>query len=73
MPNQEATPRRTFRSPDEIWEPAKRVAEERGETLTDVLNRALVIYARTYGHGLILSAGPVAPTSPADTDDEAED
>jgi len=46
VPNQEATPRRTFRSPDEVWEPAKRVAKDRGETLTDVLNRALIQYVR---------------------------
>lgn len=48
MPNQEATPRRTFRSPDDTWLPAKRVAKDRGETLTDVLNRALVRYARAH-------------------------
>jgi hypothetical protein len=43
MPNQERTPRRTFRS-GEPWELAKPVAAERGETLTDVLNRALREY-----------------------------
>lgn len=51
MPNQPATPLRSFRSADEIWEPALRVAADRGETLTDVLNRCLIRYVREYGHG----------------------
>jgi hypothetical protein len=44
VPNQEATPRRTVRVPDELWEAAKRVAKDRDETLTDVINRALLAY-----------------------------
>jgi len=48
VPNIEATKRRTFRSPDDIWEPAKRVAKGQGETLTDVLNRALIQYIRLH-------------------------
>lgn len=32
----------------EIWFPAKRVAKGQGETVTDVLNRALVQYIRVH-------------------------
>lgn len=42
----EHTPIRNFRSPDKIWLPAKERAAERGETLTDVLNRALAEYIK---------------------------
>lgn len=40
-PNAPKTPTRTFRAPDSEWDPAKVAAAERGETLTDVLRRAL--------------------------------
>lgn len=49
MPNQPATPTRSVRVPDEEWEAAKRVASDRGETLTDVIRRALRRYVREYG------------------------
>jgi hypothetical protein len=39
------TTHRTFRCTDEVWLPAKRAAEQRGETITDVLVRALKEYA----------------------------
>lgn len=45
-PNQPATPNRTVRVSDEIWEEAMRKAHERGETLTAVIIRALVRYIR---------------------------
>ena len=49
MPNQEATPRRTVRVPDELWQAAIRVASDRNETVTDVINRALRRYVRDFG------------------------
>lgn len=48
VPNQEATPRRTVRVPDELWEAAKRKAADEGETITDVVVRALTRYVRDY-------------------------
>jgi hypothetical protein len=48
MPNQEATPRRSIRVPEERWLAAKRVAKDRGETLTEVINRALERYVRAH-------------------------
>ena len=47
-PNQPATPNRTVRVPDEVWEAAKRVAADRDETLTEVIIRALVRYVREH-------------------------
>lgn len=49
MPNQPATPNRTVRVPDELWEAAKRKAADRGETVTAVILRALTRYVREYG------------------------
>ncbi|MGH3828065.1 MAG: hypothetical protein ACRDQX_12985 [Pseudonocardiaceae bacterium] len=40
----EGTARRSIRIPDEIWRPAVRKAQERGETVSDVLRRALIAY-----------------------------
>jgi hypothetical protein len=40
------TPIRTLRVPDELWEAAQARAKERGETVTDVLIRALKRYVR---------------------------
>ena len=48
MPNQPATPTRTFRCPDELWEAVQRKAADDGETVTDVLIRALRRYVREY-------------------------
>lgn len=48
VPNQPATPTRTFRCPDDLWHEALRKAEDRGETVTDVLIRALERYVRDY-------------------------
>lgn len=49
MPNQPKTQRKTpLRSvpvPDEIWKPAQAKAAERGESLSEVVRRALVRYA----------------------------
>lgn len=43
-----ATPHRSVRVPDDLWQAAKRKAAERGETLTSVIIRALVRYVRDY-------------------------
>jgi hypothetical protein len=34
--------------PDDLWQAAKRVAKDRGETLTAVIIRALERYVRTH-------------------------
>lgn len=47
-PNQPATPVRTVRVPDEVWEALRQRADERGETVTDVVLRALRRYLREY-------------------------
>lgn len=49
MPNQEATPRRTVRVPDEVWAQVKRIAADRNETITAVVRRALERYVREFG------------------------
>lgn len=41
-----ATPRRTIRVADGLWEAAQAKAEERGESLSDVLRRALERYVK---------------------------
>lgn len=48
MPNQPATPTRTVRVPDELWQAAKRAAVDSGETVTDVIIRALIRYVREH-------------------------
>ena len=48
MPNQPATPNHSFRVRDELWEAAQRAAADNGETLTDVLVRALERYVRDH-------------------------
>lgn len=40
------TPPRSLRVPDELWDAAKEKAAEKGETITDVLTRALRRYIR---------------------------
>lgn len=47
MPNQPKTPGHTVRIPDEEWLPAKLVADQKGETMTDVIRRALRQYVAT--------------------------
>lgn len=48
MPNQPRpdNPARSVRVPDELWDAVKQRAAERGETVTDVIIRALRRYAR---------------------------
>jgi hypothetical protein len=43
------TPNRGVRVPDTLWDAAKMAAAERGETVTDVVVRALDYYARSNG------------------------
>lgn len=35
--------------PDDVWEAAQRIAADRGETVTDVVLRALRRYVREFG------------------------
>lgn len=50
MPNQPATPARTVRIPDDVWDLTKRVAKTRNEHASDVVRRALARYLRDYGY-----------------------
>lgn len=43
-----ATPNRTVRVSDELWEAAKRVASDRGESVADVIRQALERYVREH-------------------------
>ena len=40
------TPPRSIRVPNDVWDAAKRVAERRGETVTDAVLRFLRRYGR---------------------------
>ena len=44
MPNQPKTPARSVRVPDELWHAAQQAAAANGETVTDVIVRALIEY-----------------------------
>ena len=46
MPNQPKTPSRNVRVPDDLWHAAQAKAAERGETVSDVVRRALERYVR---------------------------
>ncbi len=46
VPNTPGTPRRSIRVPDELWDAAVAKAEERGETVSDVLRKALERYVK---------------------------
>jgi negative regulator of replication initiation len=46
MPNQPKTPHRTIRVDDDLWHLVVAKAAERGETVSDVVRRALVRYVR---------------------------
>lgn len=41
-------PTRSIRIPDDLWNAAKRIAADRGETITDVVIRALERYVRAH-------------------------
>lgn len=51
VPNKPATPGRSIRIPDEVWDALRQRADERGETMTDVVLRALRAYLREYDEG----------------------
>lgn len=44
VPNTPGTPRRTIRIADELWLPASELAAQRGESVSDVVRRALEAY-----------------------------
>ena len=46
MPNQPKTPTHSVRIDDDLWQAALDKARERGETLSEVIVRALVRYIR---------------------------
>lgn len=46
MPNQPKTKVRSIRIPDELWEAATAKAESRGETVSEVIRRALERYVK---------------------------
>lgn len=48
MPNQPKTPKHGVRVPDDLWQAVKEKAKDRGETITDVIVRALKRYLRDY-------------------------
>lgn len=47
VPNQPKTPMKSFRIPEATYKAAQAKAAEKGETLTDVVRRALARYARS--------------------------
>lgn len=48
VPNKPATPGRSIRIPMDLWEALRARADERGETVTAVVLRALRAYLREY-------------------------
>jgi hypothetical protein len=46
VPNKPKTPIRGFRVPDDEYEAAQETAKRKGESLTDVVRRALIAYVR---------------------------
>lgn len=48
MPQEDWIPVRSVRVPDDPWLPAKRKAEDHGETISEVINRLLRQYVRDY-------------------------
>lgn len=48
VPNQPATPKRSVRVEESLWRAVQRIAADRGETVTDVIIRALKRYVRDH-------------------------
>lgn len=46
VPNQPKTPKHGVRVPDDLWQAVKVKAKQRGETITEVILRALIRYLR---------------------------
>jgi len=66
MPNQPKTPARSVRVPDEEWLPAQKIAKETGETMTDLVRRALRQLVSTTVLGSMLVIGAMSGTRPND-------
>lgn len=49
MPNQEKTPKKSFRPPPELWAKFLAACREQGTTGTAVLIRAMETYSRRHG------------------------
>ena len=49
MPNKPKTPIRTMRVSDELWESAQAAAASQGESVSDVIRKALERYVKRYG------------------------
>lgn len=49
MPNQPATQNRSIRFPGPLWDLVEREADDRVETATDVVLRAVTLYFRQQG------------------------
>jgi hypothetical protein len=47
MPNQPKTPSRNVRVPDDLWQAALEKAREKGESVTEVILRALRRYVKS--------------------------
>jgi len=60
MPNQPKTPNRSVRVPDEEWQAAQKIAKETGETMTDLVRRALRQLVSTALLGSMLVVGAMA-------------
>jgi hypothetical protein len=46
VPNQPKTKIRAVRVPDELWDAAKAIADERGESVSDEIRRGLERYVK---------------------------
>ena len=66
MPNQPKTPARSVRVPDEEWLPAQKIAKETGETMTDIVRRALRQLVSTAVLGSMLVIGGMSGTRPGE-------
>jgi hypothetical protein len=60
MPNQPKTPGHTIRVPDDEWLPAKALAAKTGETMTDIVRRALRQLVSTTVLGSMLVVGAMS-------------
>lgn len=63
MPNQPRTPHTTLRIPVELKQAVQEIAAEQGETLTDVVLRALRGYVASHGRD-VPSPSPRSSSSP---------
>jgi negative regulator of replication initiation len=59
MPNQPRTPARAVRVEDDLWQAAQQQAALRGETVSDVIRRALQRYVAHRARGCVSDDGAV--------------